>query len=74
MEIFYRENAFHAGKKIRKIDFAPLKYFPVTPLNTEVLWRGYRGYYTLHCDEKEILSSLHYTKSGVILGKTPTFC
>ena len=23
MEIFYRENAFHAGKKIRKNDFAP---------------------------------------------------
>ena len=27
MEIFYREKAFHAGKKIRKNDFAPSEKF-----------------------------------------------
>ena len=27
IEIFYREKAFHAGKKIRKNDFAPLEKF-----------------------------------------------
>ena len=33
MEIFYQEKALHAGKKIRKNDFAPSENFPVTPLN-----------------------------------------
>ena len=32
MEIFYQEKASHAGKKIRKKDFAPSEKFPVTPL------------------------------------------
>ena len=32
MGIFYREKAFHAGKKVRKNDFAPLKNIPLTPL------------------------------------------
>ena len=27
MEIFYREKAFHAGKQIRKNDFAPSEKF-----------------------------------------------
>ena len=27
MEIFYREKAFHAGKRIRKNDFAPSEKF-----------------------------------------------
>ena len=27
MEIFYWEKAFHAGKKIRKNDFAPSEFF-----------------------------------------------
>ena len=31
MGIFYREKAFHAGKKIRKIDFAPQKNIPLRP-------------------------------------------
>ena len=34
MEIFYREKAFHAGKKIRKNDFAPSeKYACYAPGN-----------------------------------------
>ena len=33
MGIFYREKAFHAGEKIRKIDFAPQKNIPLTPLS-----------------------------------------
>ena len=33
MEIFYREKAFHAGKKIRKNDFSPSKkYSSYTPV------------------------------------------
>ena len=32
MGIFYREKAFHAGTKIRKNDFAPLKNIPLTSL------------------------------------------
>ena len=32
MEIFYREKAFHAGKKSGKITLPPQKNFPVTPL------------------------------------------
>ena len=32
IEIFYREKAFHAGRKIRKNDFAPQKNFPDMPL------------------------------------------
>ena len=31
IEILYREKAFHAGKKIRKNDFAPSENCPVTP-------------------------------------------
>ena len=34
MEIFYREKAFHAGKKIRKYDFAPLEQFSCYPPDT----------------------------------------
>ena len=29
---FYREKAFHVGKKLRKNDFAPSENMPVTPL------------------------------------------
>ena len=32
IEIFFRETAFYAGKKIRKNDCAPSDIFPVTPL------------------------------------------
>ena len=32
MGIFYREKTFHAWKKIRKNEFAPLKNIPLTPL------------------------------------------
>ena len=32
MEFFYREKAFHAGKKSGKMTLPPQKNFPVTPL------------------------------------------
>ena len=41
MAIFYREKAFHAGKKIRKNDFAPSEkyacYAPVGEMNQNIL-------------------------------------
>ena len=37
MEIFYREKAIRAGKRIRKNDFAPSENFPVTPLHGTLL-------------------------------------
>ena len=45
MGIFYREKAFHVGKKIRKNDFAPsVKYFSYTPA-----WSWTIMYKFTHC-------------------------
>ena len=42
MGIFYREKAFHAGKKIRKMDLYPLKNNPLMPLAVPGLSYRYR--------------------------------
>ena len=40
MEIFYREKAFHAGKKIRKNDFASSEKFSCCAPGEKVYFRS----------------------------------
>ena len=60
MGICYREKAFHAGKKIRKNDFAPSeKYACYAPARHSILIKGYRNWLcvsnTLEINQLQIL-------------------